>query len=118
MRRSRRSFAFQSACNCLRALGGRLALRRRAVSQFIGALRTFASFFGDLAFFRCRQIDTRATRFGETYRNCLLCGSRSMLSLANILNLLADELARLRRWRLSFPFSFSSSFNRRFSWHG
>jgi len=40
-----------------------------------------------------------------------------MFSLANVLHLFPDELARLRRWRFSFAFIFPSSFNRFLLWH-
>ena len=40
-----------------------------------------------------------------------------MFSLANVLHLFPDKLARLRRRRFSFPFIFPSSFNCLLLWH-
>jgi hypothetical protein len=40
-----------------------------------------------------------------------------MLPLTNVMHLLAHELARLRRWRLSLPFSPSSPFLNLSFWH-
>ena len=45
---------------------------------------------------RWQQLDSRATRLGETDRNGLLRGTRTVLTFAHVVDLFAYELPRLR----------------------
>src|SRR5207253_2610226 len=52
---------------------------------------------------RRAQLHPRAPRFREPDGDGLLGGPRPVLALADVVHLLAHELARLRGWRLAFP---------------
>ena len=58
-------------------------------------------------FIRClartwrRQIDTGAPRFGQSNRDGLFGGTRSVSTFTDMVYLLADEFPSLRRWRLA-----------------
>jgi hypothetical protein len=79
--------------------------------------RTFASGFRCRAFLWRGKIHARPPGFRESNSDRLLWGSRSMLTLPNVLHLLAYEFACLRGW--SFPFRLIPlrPLNRFLFWH-
>src|ERR671931_891893 len=61
---------------------------------------------------RCSQLYSRAPRLGEPNGDGLLRRSRTVLPFANVVHLLAHELACLRRRRFPFPRIFMRPFDR------
>jgi hypothetical protein len=69
------------------------------------------------AFRRVRQVDACATRLRQPDGNGLLRRARAVFPLTDVVHFLADEFARLRRWRLAGSTIPSSAFERGFLWH-
>src|ERR1700722_4467045 len=67
----------------------------------IGALRALAGLFGRPAFGGRAQVYSRASRFGKSDCNRLLCGPGSVLTLTNMAHFLTDKFACLRAGRFS-----------------
>jgi hypothetical protein len=49
-----------------------------------------------------RELDAGSTGLRQTDGDCLFRGSRAMFAFADVLDLFADELSGLRRWRFAF----------------
>src|SRR6185437_6657311 len=69
----------------------------------ISVFRAAAGALLGAAFLWRRQVDARAPRFGETDRDRLLRRARAMLAAPDLLHLLADEFAGLRRRGFALP---------------
>src|SRR5690349_2044456 len=80
---------------------GRHALRGRAVAASVVALGLATRGGGGLALRRRRELDARAPRLRQSDRDRLFGRARAVLALADVIHLLAHELARLRRGGLS-----------------
>ena len=118
VRRGRLPFPLQRPLNRLGPLGRGLALGRCPVPTCIGPGRALARPFRGLALFGRRQIDARPPSLGQPDGDGLLGRSRPVLAFADVLDLLADELAGLRRGRLALPFILAGPFNRFLFRHG
>src|SRR5438105_2316059 len=92
----RTSFAFQRAAH-----GARTSRRRFATASSKRALRALARALRSFAFFRRLQVHARSARLRQSDGNGLLRRARSMFAAADVMHLLAHELARLRARRLS-----------------
>jgi len=73
----------------------------------VGVSRTLTGVLLGLSSYRRSKINPRAPRFGEADGNGLLRRPRSMLTPADLADLLAYEFARLCRRRLTLAFVFS-----------
>jgi hypothetical protein len=69
------------------------------------------------AFFWRRQFHPGPTGLRQANRNRLPGRSRAMFTLADMFHFLADKFTCLRRRRFTFPFIFTSAFDRFFFWH-
>src|ERR1700733_11430135 len=96
-----RTLPLQRVFGCPRPLGARRSARSRAMPSRIVAGRALAGFIRGLAGTWRRQIDSGAPCFGQSDRNGLFGGTRSVPTFTDVIDLLADEFPRLRRWRLS-----------------
>jgi hypothetical protein len=76
-----------------------------------------ASLLASGSFRRRRQIHTRAASLRQPDGDGLLRRSRSMLPFANVIDLFANELARLRRRRFPFRFVFPCASQSLLLWH-
>src|SRR5690348_3187567 len=94
MRRRAAGFVFQDLCDRARDSRppGCLSL---VLPCFVSVLRAAARALLGLSFFGRRQIDAGAPRFREPDGDRLLGRARAVLATADILDLFADELARL-----------------------
>src|SRR5262245_47460574 len=101
MRRRTVSFPMQCSGDCARPRPGRLALAMPLTCS-IRSRRTLASSFAGLSFLGWRQLDSGPSRLGEPDGDGLLRGSCPVFALADMVHLLANELAGLRRRRLPF----------------
>src|SRR5437764_8166151 len=101
MRRCARAFAPQGSSRSTRALGCGLATCRCTMAACIVTRSALASSCGGLALARRGQIHTRAPGLGQTYRNRLLGGARSMFALTDVIHLLFDEFTCLRAGSLA-----------------
>ena len=95
------SLTFQSLARSSRPLGSGLAARRCAMTSCIVAGGALASSLRGLASARRRQLHARAARLGQTDCNRLPGRARSVLALADVIQLLLDELSRLRAGSLA-----------------
>src|SRR3954466_9299162 len=90
-------FALQRGLAGVLAADGGHALRRRAVTTRVVALGLAARRGGCLALRGRLEIDAGAPRLREPDRDGLLRRPRTVLAFADVLHLLAHELARLGR---------------------
>src|SRR5262245_59806094 len=86
-----------------RAAGRARSSRRDLAALGCGAACGFRALFGRLLRARRRtsELDAGAPRFRESDRNRLFGRAGAVLAFADVVNLLAHELARLRRSRLA-----------------
>src|ERR1700723_771420 len=96
-----RTLPLQRVFGCPRPLGARRSARSRAMPSRIVAGRALAGFIRGLAGTWRRQIDSGAPCFGQSDRNGLFGGTRSVPTFTDVIDLLADEFPRTRRWRLA-----------------
>src|SRR5689334_17899301 len=82
----------------------RLSRMRLVLARSPRALGAAASFFGGFPWFGRRQMDAGSPRFRQADGDRLLGRASAMLALANVLDFLAYEFARLRRRRLALAF--------------
>src|SRR5262245_4468960 len=101
-----------------RSLRRRLASRRSSMSALVGALRAASSTLAGLPFARRRQIDTGFSSFRQADGDRLLRIPRSMFAFADVMHLLADELARLRGRRLALAPIVLRTLDSFLFWHG
>src|SRR5438552_1511976 len=87
------------------------------MTALVGALGALAGFLARFSLFRRRKIDTGAARLGQSNRDRLLCRSGAVLAFADVVHLLADELARLGGGGFAFALVASGAFEGFFFGH-
>src|SRR5690349_2570276 len=95
-----------------------LSLGWRAVTAGIGPLGAFACPLAGFAFFRRLQIDAGPAGLGKADRDGLFCRASAVFAVANVLDFLANELARLGAGRFAFSLVAAGSFDGFLFWHG
>src|SRR6185436_14449317 len=102
-----------------RFLRGARALRRGLLAGVLQrALRALSRLLGGLAFFRRRQFHAGATRLLQSDGDRLFRAPRAVLAFADVLDLLAHELAGLRGRRLALALVLSRPADGFFLRHG
>jgi len=112
------SFPLKGVFDRARPLGGWLSHRRSTMSAGIGPRCAFAGSFAGFAFLWGRQIDAGLPRLGQANRYGLFRRAGTVLSMANMLDFLADKLSCLRARRFAFPFVAACSLDGFLFWHG
>src|SRR3954470_7927287 len=102
MRGSAAPFPLQCAHRRARALRTGFGPCRRTMAASVGTLRALPRFRRRCAFARRLQINARASCLREPDRNGLLRRARAMLAFADMVDLLANELACLRAGSFAF----------------
>ena len=118
VRRSGMSLPLECVLRCPRAFGRRLSLGGLALSAAPSPFRAAACAFRRFAFGGRRQVNARASRLRKAYGNRLLRRAGAMFPFANMVDLLADKLAGLRRSRFALTFVASGPSNCVLVWHG
>src|SRR6185312_378291 len=100
-RRGRRAFPLQRCSGGSPSLGCRSAFGRRTLPKSVSARRASAGLARGLSALRRRKLHACAAGFRESDGDCLFAGAGTVLTLPNVLDLLADELACLCARRLA-----------------
>ena len=111
------SLSLQCASRCARALRGCLAPRWRSMPTCVGARRALTGLLASGAFLRRGKIHARATGLRQSNGDGLLRGSGSVLTLSDVVHLLANELSRLCARGLPLPLVSAGSLQRTFLRH-
>src|SRR5262245_29585268 len=103
--------------DCTRPFGRWFALRGRAMSASKGLLGVFSRPLTCFALLGWRQIDSGPPGLRQANGDGLLRRSCPVFSLADMVDFLADELARLRAGRFSLALVPACPLNRLLLWH-
>lgn len=82
-----------------------------ALTYLLSVFGTFTRALLDFALLGRWQVDPSATGLRKADCDCLFCGTGAVLALANFVDLLMNEFARLRARRLSFSLVLSCLFD-------